>query len=178
MSLKERLQLKFNPAFYWRAVMWAAIVATLLLAALLWLSAANETEDAASSGRRLIIRLIDGAFEGKGVPEEPPHEENATATPTATAQTATGTATPTAEAPPEESPAESPPESPITEIPHITPGTPLNPIKANLVEKVALGPLPVIAPDGTRPWRYYGKPYSLKGNHPMIAVAVTGLGQA
>src|SRR6185312_7552647 len=46
-----------------------------------------------------------------------------------------------------------------------------------LLEKSDLGPLPVVGPDGTKPWRFYAKPFSNKSNLPMIAIIVTGLGE-
>ncbi len=35
-----------------------------------------------------------------------------------------------------------------------------------------------VASDGTKPWRYYAKPFDRKGKTPMIAIIVTGLGQS
>lgn len=185
MSLKERLKIKLNPAFYWRAGLWLCCIAFVGLSVCLWLNASTETADALASSRRIIIRLSDGSFEKIGNPEIAAEaaEPGANATPTAEIQetatetanftaTETATASGTAVKPPAEiTPA---PEAPV---PSNTAIVPLNPIKDTLREKLSVGTLPIIAPDGTKPWRYYAKPYALKGNHPMIAILVTGLGQ-
>ena len=177
MSLKDKLKIKLNPAFYWRTTFWLGCIITLIMLGLLWLSSADETTDAINNGRRLIIRLNDGSFE-KAPPTDPTPEtppEN-TATPTATKPespaaeiTATPTATSTAQAP-IELPAEEP-------VPTSTAAIPLKPINDKLREKLSIGILPIISPDGTKPWRHYSKPYTHESNHPMIAIVVTGLGQ-
>lgn len=181
MSLKERLRLKLNPAFYWRMAFWACLGTVLIMTVLLWFRAAQETEDALNSGRRIIIRLSDGAFERALPPEEapPPEEmpapgadpETPAPDPAHPAQDPAGAAAAGPDAGADT--AGAPPEPPLTPTARI----PLNPVKEALREKSSAGILPVIAADGTRPWRHYAKPYTLKGNHPMIAVAVTGLGQ-
>lgn len=184
MSLKDRLRSKLNPAFYWRASLWFFCACSLLLVIALWLNASGETADALASGRRIIIRLSDGAFEKQaGAPENAPETPEAEAAPAPVAQTAsptasaavdaTATATKTPAAPMELA-AAPPPEAPV---PNSTAAVPLNPIKDSLREKLSVGILPIIASDGTKPWHYYAKPYALKGNHPMIAILVTGLGQ-
>ncbi len=200
MSLKDRLHIKLNPAFYWRMAFWASCIAIVAFASLVWLGASQETVDAGNAGRRIIIRLADGSFEKAPlpdiVPESPAGEPTATptATETPSAETpaaatdtshVTVTATPTARKDPETpatatptaqaAPVEPPPaEAPI---PKNSATVPLNPIKDTLREKLSIGTLPVIGSDGTKPWRYYAKPYALQGNHPMVAILVTGLGQ-
>jgi uncharacterized protein len=50
------------------------------------------------------------------------------------------------------------------------------PIDAMLLETVAAGKLPTIAPDGRQPWRYYARPFNDPLNRPRIAVVITGMG--
>jgi polysaccharide deacetylase 2 family uncharacterized protein YibQ len=45
-----------------------------------------------------------------------------------------------------------------------------------LTEKSKDGLLPKIAADGTKPWKYYSKSTEYKGDYPVIAIIVTGLG--
>lgn len=45
-----------------------------------------------------------------------------------------------------------------------------------LVEKAALGPLPVIGKDGRQAWQVYARPFSKLNKRPRIAVVFTGLG--
>lgn len=45
-----------------------------------------------------------------------------------------------------------------------------------LVEKAALGPLPVIGRDGRQAWQVYARPFSKLDNRPRIAIVFTGLG--
>jgi len=167
------------------------------MAIMLWHSGSTETEDAINSGRRLIIRLSDGSFEKPPAteiappqnektqnekPESPPPESIPEPTPESSAQ-------PSSETPVSQSPTESPaptatptaqlaiepaPEAPV---PENTATIPLNPVKDTLREKLSVGTLPVVASDGTKSWRYYAKPYTLKSTHPVIAIVVTGLGQ-
>ncbi len=50
------------------------------------------------------------------------------------------------------------------------------PVDAMLLETVAAGKLPTIAPDGRQPWRYYARPFNDPLNRPRIAVVITGMG--
>jgi polysaccharide deacetylase 2 family uncharacterized protein YibQ len=45
-----------------------------------------------------------------------------------------------------------------------------------LVEKSDTGLLPIISPDGDKPWQYYSRPFTKKGNMSLVSVIVTGLG--
>jgi polysaccharide deacetylase 2 family uncharacterized protein YibQ len=45
-----------------------------------------------------------------------------------------------------------------------------------LVERTALGPLPMIGPDGRKPWQAYARPFDRADKRPRIAVLLTGLG--
>lgn len=50
-------------------------------------------------------------------------------------------------------------------------------INKALTESSEQGTLPMIGPDGTKPWKYYSKPSDYKKGTPAIAIIVTGLGQ-
>jgi polysaccharide deacetylase 2 family uncharacterized protein YibQ len=45
-----------------------------------------------------------------------------------------------------------------------------------LVERTALGPLPMVAPDGRRPWQVYARPFERTDKRPRIAILLAGLG--
>jgi polysaccharide deacetylase 2 family uncharacterized protein YibQ len=49
-------------------------------------------------------------------------------------------------------------------------------VNASLTEKSKDGLLPKVADDGTKPWKYYAKPAEYKGDYPVIAIIVIGLG--
>jgi polysaccharide deacetylase 2 family uncharacterized protein YibQ len=57
--------LKISKALSWQLMMWAALLACVAAALLLFLAALDETHDADSQGRRLSIMLKDGAIQGK-----------------------------------------------------------------------------------------------------------------
>ncbi len=52
----------------------------------------------------------------------------------------------------------------------------LPPANPQIQEKTSDGVLPTIAQDGTKPWRFYAKPFERDGKKPMIAIIITGLG--
>ncbi len=45
-----------------------------------------------------------------------------------------------------------------------------------LIERSALGPLPIIAHDGRQAWQVYARPFNLADRRPRLAVVITGLG--
>jgi polysaccharide deacetylase 2 family uncharacterized protein YibQ len=45
-----------------------------------------------------------------------------------------------------------------------------------LVEPTALGPLPMIGPDGRKPWQTYARPFDRADKRPRVAILLTGLG--
>jgi polysaccharide deacetylase 2 family uncharacterized protein YibQ len=49
-------------------------------------------------------------------------------------------------------------------------------IDGMLLETVTVGTLPVIAPDGRQPWRYYARPFNDPLNRGRIAIVITGMG--
>jgi polysaccharide deacetylase 2 family uncharacterized protein YibQ len=74
---------------------------------------------------------------------------------------------------------EAAPKPPLVDqpAPAVTPSTQKLPdVNPQLTEKAAEGAIPVIAADGTKPWRYYAKPFQRSGKQPMIAIIITGLG--
>jgi polysaccharide deacetylase 2 family uncharacterized protein YibQ len=64
-----------------------------------------------------------------------------------------------------------------TALPPIPPSnSPPAAFSVNMAEKTEFGFLPKIRSDGTKPWRYYAKPFTAKSNKPMVAVIITDLG--
>jgi len=100
-----------------------------------------------------------------------------TAPPTADAP-ASSAAPPAAEPPQQAAVPPAPPPPPKPSVP-ATPGKPeaLPPAPdPALVERTALGPLPMIGPDGRKPWQAYARPFDRGDKRPRIAVLLTGLG--
>ena len=185
--------MKLTSAHYWRIGFGIAIAICLAIAALIWRSGTNETANAMNNGQRLLVTLATGTIEGKQAPTE--NAESKDKAPDAATENAPETPAPT-----EDSPAPSPehtadaksPEPSPTPTPTPTPtpdataaeepaksANPLAPVKESLVEaeKINTELLPTISADGVKPWRNYAKHYEHKGNTPMIAIVVTGLGQ-
>lgn len=55
----------------------------------------------------------------------------------------------------------------------------LNPSRNDaLLERLRVGRVPRVAPDGMAPWQYYARPFPQDDKRPRIAIVVTGLGQA
>ncbi|MDE3016745.1 MAG: divergent polysaccharide deacetylase family protein [Pseudomonadota bacterium] len=135
----------------WRAGLAALLVLALILLAVLWTSGARDTRQAMSDGRRLIIQLDTGEIEGKQITlnKPPPVLAKTSAVNPAGASV------------------------PLSALAAMPPAAP----KDALMEKSADGPLPIIGQDGTKPWRYYAKPFDRTGSRPAIAIIVTGLGE-
>lgn len=79
-------------------------------------------------------------------------------------------------APPEESPQPAAQSEATPPAQPALPATPMIGVNPALVEKTPKGDLPVISADGTKPWRYYSKPFERKNSQPMVAIIVSGLG--
>ncbi|MFV3131984.1 divergent polysaccharide deacetylase family protein [Niveispirillum sp. KHB5.9] len=47
-----------------------------------------------------------------------------------------------------------------------------------LLERLRVGRVPRVAPDGAAPWQYYARPFPQDDKRPRIAIVVTGVGQA
>ncbi|MBP7336050.1 divergent polysaccharide deacetylase family protein [Niveispirillum sp.] len=45
-----------------------------------------------------------------------------------------------------------------------------------LLERLRVGRVPRVAPDGTAPWQYYARPFPQEDKRPRIAIVLTGLG--
>ncbi|WP_094452640.1 divergent polysaccharide deacetylase family protein [Niveispirillum lacus] len=55
----------------------------------------------------------------------------------------------------------------------------LNPSRNDqLLERLRVGRVPRVAPDGTAAWQYYARPFPQEDKRPRIAIVVTGLGQS
>jgi polysaccharide deacetylase 2 family uncharacterized protein YibQ len=77
--VKDKKRQRVTP-FFWRQLFWKMGLILLLLlllsqVAVIWFMGAQETADAFSSGRRLIVALDSGAIEGKIISSVPPVEE-------------------------------------------------------------------------------------------------------
>lgn len=194
---------RYTPSF-WRNLLWKTGLILLLLFLLaqitiIWLMGQQETEDAFSSGRRLLVTLDSSAVEGKiissspseetsvkepDVQENKPAEEPDRQLSPETPQTTVNTET--KNIPPGQTSAEPEVENNVgiikEETEEITPPalspskTPPAEFSARLAEKTEFGYLPKIAADGTKPWKYYAKQMTVKDKKPMIAIIVTGLG--
>lgn len=46
-----------------------------------------------------------------------------------------------------------------------------------LLERLRVGRVPRIGPDGTTPWQYYARPFPQEDTRPRIAIVLTGMGQ-
>ena len=106
--------------------------------------------------------------------------------PPAPQTSAPGTALPTALATASPAPGEAPQQAalPLASAPKPRPE---GPGKADalppapdpaLVERTALGPLPMIGPDGRKPWEAYARPFDRADKRPRVGVLLTGLGLA
>jgi polysaccharide deacetylase 2 family uncharacterized protein YibQ len=98
----------------------------------------------------------------------------------AAAATAAATAPATTEPPPVEAAqqqaAAPPPQIPLKPAPPPKPESlPPAPDPA-LVERSVQGPLPVVGPDGRKPWQVYARPFDRADKRPRIAILLTGLG--
>lgn len=125
------------------------------------------------------------------LPPETPATAPAAAPADAAAPPAPAAAPPGATAPaptpaPTEKPAE-PSQQPAApqamSAPPLKPGAPLSKAEAlppapdpALVERTALGPLPMIGPDGRKPSQVYARPFERPDKRPRVAVLLTGLG--
>lgn len=138
--------------FLWRLCLVISLPLALVLGVLLWMSGANETHGAFDSGRRLVIRLDNGAIQGREVRVEGPGAKAV--------------------------PLDMKEDKSLADKSQVTPSenaaANANP---ELVERTAEGSVPKIGSDGTKPWKFYAKPYESKSSVPMIAIIITGLGQ-
>lgn len=175
----------------WRSALGLLAVVSVLALVGVFLSGRGETDSAFNEGRRLIIALDTGEMEGKRISLDKPGEIKKPAAPDPAAQAPTPPVP--VETAPEanpQAPAETTPETvPAPEDPKdgeqkpeakasapavaVTPTAEPNP---EITEEVNGMRLPIIGKDGTKPWRYYSKPYERTRNQPMVAIIVTGLG--
>ncbi|MEQ1790445.1 MAG: divergent polysaccharide deacetylase family protein [Rickettsiales bacterium] len=78
---------------------------------------------------------------------------------------------------PEENEPEEKEEESALSLPAITPSdSPPAKFSTEIAEKTEFGFLPKISDNGTKPWKYYSKPFTITGSKPMISIIVTGLG--
>ena len=194
MSKKKLLSM----AISWRVCLITLTLLVLAQLAVVWMSGGRETRDALAEGRRFLITLETGEIEGKRVPEaavETPQPDvppvavpepapaSDVATPAEPAAGAEENTAPPDIAAPEIVPVETGkevvivPETEEEALPPVAPSISAPQVAApELTEKSEMGPLPRMGGDGSKPWRFYAKPYIRKGNKPMIAIVITGLG--
>ncbi len=203
--MKDLLQRWIAGGLLWKASMGALALVCAIMLGLLWLSGSSDTREAFADGRRLLIKLENGAIDGKQITldtaessGEKPAEGKAgepaaagAAGPEATGPAQQPAARPDASEPQNAaatgvsaSPAEAstrPAEAAASVLAQmdaaIRPGSqPIAQIRDDLVEHNDAGNLPAVSPKGVKPWSYYAKRYLHKGNLPTIAILVTGLG--
>lgn len=193
---------KKTAPFHWQRLLLKAVLITLLLfllaqIAVIWLMGEQETANAFSSGRRLLISVDSGAIEGKIISSTETEETSKKESPKEPVQDtsippepdASKTQPPeTKDNPPEQTQAPpqaediktivSMPEDTEETLPKIIDSkTPPVEFSKDLIEKSEFGSLPKITSKGIKPWKYYSKPITVKGNKPIISIIVTGLGQ-
>jgi hypothetical protein len=191
MSFKDRVIPKLTNVVRWRLIFWALVLWSCGIAGYIWVSGIAETRDAMNNGLRLLVRLDDGSIEGKQTvlenknpesklePESKPEsgleskpELKAAINPTVNPPASTVAVPDVHEA----LPAVATPLTGTTE-PAVPSHAPIAALRENLAQKSDVGIVPAVASDGGKSWRYYARSYTRKGNRPMIAVIVTGLGQ-
>ncbi|MDE3060939.1 MAG: divergent polysaccharide deacetylase family protein [Pseudomonadota bacterium] len=175
---------KWSALLGWRLALAVFSLWGVVMLGLLWHSGSSETMDAFLQGRRMLIRMDNGKIEGRQ--NEPEPKPVAATTPVEEAKEMPAeTAPASSPAPAPEANADTalslPPDVSVVPEEKAAPIPPaavaLAPVKDALLQKADAGMLPVIGSDGTKPWRYYAKPYEHKGSLPMIAIIVTGLGE-
>lgn len=187
MALKDKIAAKWSKALFWRLGLGALVLLCLTMGGVIWISGSYETRHAFEDGRRLVITLADGSIAGKQISSDKPTPPAPLPTPTPPAPIITP-APPAATEPAATPPPVAAAPTPITAVAagkpmldNSQPVTPaavaLAPANPALTEQSSFGPLPIIGADGTKPWRYYAKPFERHGSLPMIAVIVVGVGQ-
>jgi len=162
----------------------AAIVVIAGVAGLIWWADwASRHEPAAPRKPLLSMPLPPPAPSPPPAPPQPePPPPAATAPPPSPAEppAATGPAAsppappqPQAALPPPPTPAPPQPRPPAAKSQGLAPAP-----DPALVERGAQGPLPIIGPDGRKPWQVYARPFDRGDRRPRIAVILAGLGQS
>jgi polysaccharide deacetylase 2 family uncharacterized protein YibQ len=190
---------KYAHLLWWGSLSLLSVVAVTALVGF-WVSSRNETDAAFDAGRRLVIAIDTGEVKGKRLSLDKPNSPAPAPAPTEPVPAPESAPTPPAETPAETPPAvavpesapppaEAAPQTPPTETPPVEPEakpepqaarpastTPVAAINPALSEETPDGRLPIIGRDGSKPWRYYAKPYERRRNQPMVAIIVSGLG--
>jgi uncharacterized protein len=152
--------IKFTSLLFWRIGAIVCGIACVACAILIWVSATHETTSAMDNGLRVVAVLETNKVEGKQATDTVVAEEKK----------------------PSETPIEKPEETPtITPEPEIkAEPTPPAPASDTPIEvKVTLDDNSKIktGEEESKAWKQFAKDYKRKGQLPMIAVVVTGLGQ-
>ena len=189
---------RLSKLLLWRVGLGLALLTCATSLYFLWASGASETDSAFGEGRRLLIALDSGKVEGKFVSTQPEIKKPLDPAPETPAPQTPAPESPAAESPVPEAaaqpqaaaakPAESQEVLAVSEetpdmleaeentamAPSSNPPKEMNPA---LAEQSQSGPIPAVGKDGTKPWRYYAKPFDRSGSQPMIAIVISGLGQ-
>jgi polysaccharide deacetylase 2 family uncharacterized protein YibQ len=175
------------------------IVALAILGVILWLAIAGRDEDAATDGRQLRIVLeeqadtpapaeepakpddIVGSEDQPVVPEHDAADSEEPTPPVSNAsgepeQQATGADVAEAPAAPNEGAGGDGDEKAPSTAVALAPDEALAPVDPVLLESSASGPLPVVGPDGRRPWQVYARPFTVEEDAPRLAIIVAELG--
>lgn len=184
----------------WHIALWVLVLICVTLGGVILYTGMGDDDRAFADGRRFVINLASGEITGlkPGAPAKTPPVVIPEAVPSSDVPTSENSDTPPAAS--SDTPATTsdvPPavnsdaavssdtgepqfsDSPVAkddELPLAATAEALPAINPSLIEKHALGALPMISPDGTKPWRYYSRPYDHRGGLPMIAIIVSGIG--
>ncbi len=157
-----------------------------------------DGEDGAAPGARLLagtvvvlVLAVAGTYAwlvSTQPPPEPPKPLLTLTLPPVRSMPAPAPAAPAPSPSPAAAPAPAiavPPPAEQAAIPPPKPAPPATPGKPEalppapdpaLVERSVLGPLPMIGPDGRKPWQVYARPFDRADKRPRIAILLTGLG--
>ncbi len=192
MEQGQRLAAIFSPARHYRVrppMIGGLIAALALIGLIVWLAIAGGGEDVQREGNELVIPL---AQESTGVgaetlsepvdqqaakPETPAidAQEGATGAPSQTAGHAAVEPAPAVVEDHASQSAAAPVETPREAI-VINNGPPLSGVDPVLLQPSSHGPLPIIGPDGRRPWQVYARPFEADEGTPRLAIVVAELG--
>jgi len=138
----------------WHVALGLMVLLCVAIVVAIVLRGATPTDELVNDGRRVIITLSTGEIRSRASdPAKPKPAADAPATS-------------------EEQTGEGALSVPITPTVDALPG-----VNPDLQEVTPGGNVPKIGADGTKPWRYYSRPFESRAGRPVIAVIVSGVGQ-
>lgn len=193
MEPGHRLAAVFTPARQFGVVrpplIGGLIVALALIGVIVWLAIAGDGAEGERDGAQLRIPLKarDSADQAGAPPVEEAAGHAAPKAPSGAARDAGAVQADTAgresaaSAPPAELPshADQSADAPAETIPMVVDtdnGPPLAGVDPVLLQPSSHGPLPIIGPDGRRPWQVYARPFEAEEGAPRLAIIVSELG--